>query len=183
MHRLRHPMRRWAVLGGSMLIGMLAVVLFTLLWPTSTWARASELAQAEQRWSLRTFGRYSVHLIDKRCAQRIEVRNERVVSVLPNRCDVQPRTVSDLFDLIRRDGSISHPCIFQGCACDDILLVQATYHPELGYPQRVLVRVRATPNWRHPEFWQRAWATRQLPTCNALAEGSKIIQVVSITPR
>jgi Family of unknown function (DUF6174) len=154
-----------------------------LIWPETSWARTQEMHAAERRWASRQFGNYHLHIADKRCPQQIEVRNERVVKVAPNRCDAPPRTISDLFTLIRRDGTIAQECIFRGCICDDIIRVNAVYDDSLGYPSRILVRMTAEANWRHPEFWQKAWQTKRLPSCDAMMEGSKIIQVLEIKPR
>ncbi len=181
MRVLSRPRAR-RLLAGALLL-MLCAAVGWLIWPATSWARDSEREQAERRWALRPFGSYHLDITDKRCLQQIEVRNERVARVAPNRCDAPPRTVSDLFALIQRDGSVSHACILQGCACDDIIRVQASYDPTLGYPARMIVRIRAEPNWRAPAFWQRAWADGRLPRCDGLAEASKIIEVLQITPR
>lgn len=173
--------RRRAALASGLLGGVLALA-GLLAWPASSWARAQELAAAERLWAQRTFGHYQLDLADKRCLQRIEVRNERVVKVAPNRCEAPPRAIGDLFALIRRDGQISQPCIYLGCVCDDVLRVQASYDAQLGYPAHILVRIRAEPNWRHPQFWQRAWRDRRLPNCDGLQEGSKLIQVMRLQP-
>ncbi|MFO7167413.1 MAG: hypothetical protein DIU80_005225 [Chloroflexota bacterium] len=145
-------------------------------------ASAAELEQAQLRWSERPFVHYRLLLRDKRCLQDIEVLHERVVDVEPNRCEPPPRTISDLFTLIRRNGEISTPCIALGCACEDVITVRAEYDARLGHPTRIEVRVTARPNWRHPDYWSYLVRRRRLPDCNMLAEGSKRIEVVSITP-
>ncbi|MDZ4719375.1 MAG: hypothetical protein SH847_13045 [Roseiflexaceae bacterium] len=173
---------RRLLIGTSLIICLATIVLAWMIWPTSVWARARELDEAEQRWALRPFGNYQLKVTDKNCPQQIEIRNERVLKVAPNRCDAPPRTISDLFTMIRRDGSVSYPCIYKGCICDDVIYIQANYDQVLGFPSRILVRIRAEPNWRHPEFWQAAWDTKQIPSCDGMAVGSKIIQVVTLTP-
>jgi hypothetical protein len=182
---MRHLPRLWI---RRLFLALLALLIASsglfvwLLWPTSAWARASELAAAERRWALRPFGSYHLELVDKTCTQKIDVRNERVVKVAPNRCEVPPRSISDLFELIRRDGSISQECIFHGCICDDVIRVNAVYDSSLGFPSRIIVRLRAEPNWRHPEFWEAAWARKRLPSCDGMAEGSKLIRIIKIVP-
>jgi hypothetical protein len=182
---MRHVSRPWA---RHLFLALLAMLIASgglfgwLIWPTTALARASELASAERRWALRQFGSYQLELVDKTCTQKIEVRNERVVKVAPNRCEVPPRSITDLFELIRRDGSVSQECIFHGCICDDVIRVNAIYDDGLGFPSRILVRLRAEPNWRHPEFWERAWARKQLPSCDGMAEGSKIIRILKVIP-
>jgi hypothetical protein len=181
MHTL-HPNLRRALVGLSFIccIGLVAGI--WIFRPNAASARERALLQAEQRWSKRTFGNYHIEVVDKRCAQRIDVRNEKVLKVAPNRCDAPPRAVSDLFTLIRRSGEVTTACIFQGCACSDVLIVEATYHAQLGYPDRLIVRMKAEPNWRHVDYWKRAVKIRSLPQCDELAEGSKVIQVVQLTP-
>lgn len=177
-----HPIARRITLILGLTVCLSAALLTLLFWPTSTWARARELAAAEQRWALRPFGQYRLNVTDKNCPQQIDVRNERILKVAPNRCDAPPRTITDLFTIIRRNGTVSYSCIYKGCICDDILYIQASYDPTLGFPSRILVRIRAEPNWRHPEFWEATWKNKQLPSCDSMAVGSKIIQVVTITP-
>lgn len=177
-----HPLiRHLAISAATLVCGSLAI-LGWLIWPSSAWARSQERAEAEQRWARRPFGHYRLEISDKRCPQRIEIRNERVVRVDPNRCDAPPRSITDLFDLIRRDETVSYPCILAGCICDDIIRVRASYDPQLGYPTRIIVRIRAEPNWRHPDFWRALWRHKRIPSCDALAEGSKLIQVLTLTP-
>lgn len=173
--------RRPFFLAGTAFL-LVAVLACAFAWPLERSAQASELAQAEQRWNMRPFGHYRLIIRDKNCEQRIEVRNERILDVSPNRCEAPPRTISDLFTLIRRDGSISTRCITLGCMCDDVIRVSARYDPELGYPQQIIVRIKAEPNMLHADFWKRAVSQRALPSCDVLAEGSKLIRIVSITP-
>ncbi len=141
-----------------------------------------ELASAEARWAARSFGHYELRLHDKGCLQVIEVVNEHVADVQPTRCEPPPRSVSDLFALIRRDGAVSTSCILFGCACDDVLAISASYDAALGYPTEIEVRVAARPNWQHPDYWGELLEKRRAPNCSALPEGSKIIRIVSITP-
>jgi hypothetical protein len=140
------------------------------------------LLSAEARWATRTFNHYELRLRDKGCLQVIEVRDERVVDVQPNRCEPPPRSVSDLFTLIRRDGKVSTQCILLGCACDDVLSVRASYDQALGFPRQLEVGVAARPNWQHPDYWSQLLAKRRLPDCSVLAVGSKVVAIESITP-
>jgi hypothetical protein len=149
---------------------------------TAPRAHAAELVQAEARWAARPFRHYELRVRDKGCLQVIEVRDERVVGVATNRCEPPPRSVTDLFTLIRRDGTVSVPCIAVGCACDDVIRVQAVYDTALGYPSLIDVRVSARPNWRHPDYWAETLEKRRLPDCSILPEGSKEIRVDAVTP-
>jgi len=144
-------------------------------------AEAAELARAEARWATRPFSAYHLTLRDKSCIQQIEVSGERIVRTQPNRCEPPPRAVTDLFTLIRRDGTVSARCIALGCACDDVMSIEATYHPSLGYPEQIVVRVNAQPNWQHLDFWAYLAERRAVPHCN-LAEGSKLIRILALTP-
>lgn len=145
-------------------------------------AASEERASAEARWTQRGFGHYQLTLTDKGCTQVIEVRRERVVDVASNRCEPPPRSVTDLFALIRRNGTVSTPCIAQRCACDDVLTVTAMYHPQLGYPQAIDVSVASQPNPRHADYWRAAASNLKLPRCDSMAVGSKEIRIISVTP-
>ena len=176
---------RWFLRGtllacGALLLlcGSLAVV---ALQPARS-ANAAEVAQAEALWASRSFSHYRLILRDKRCVQDIEVRNERIVKTQPNRCEPPPRTITDLFTLIKRNEQISTPCIAHGCACEDVIRVSARYDPTLGYPAAIEVRVKARPNWRHMDYWKYVVNRRKMPDCDILAEGSKRISIVSLTP-
>jgi hypothetical protein len=149
---------------------------------TAPSAEAAELEQAERRWAARSFNHYRLKLRDKGCLQTIEVRDERVVNVAPNRCEPPPRSITDLFALIRRGGKVSAPCIALGCACDDVLTMHAVYDRTLGFPTLIEVRVAARPNWRHPDYWTELLDKRKLPDCSILAEGSKVIRIDSVAP-
>lgn len=149
---------------------------------TSSRADDTALQQAEARWATRSFGNYELRLRDKGCLQVIEVRAERVVDVQPNRCEPPPRSVTDLFTLIKRDGTLSTSCILMGCACDDVLLVRALYDQALGFPTTIEVRVAARPNWQHPDYWGKLIEQRRAPDCGALPVGSKVIVIESVTP-
>jgi Family of unknown function (DUF6174) len=181
-HRSQLTLRQRILLMAGMLVLAAFGAIGWLLWPQTSWAQEQVLLAAERRWAARSFGHYQLQIEDKRCPQNIEIRNERIIKVAPNRCDAPPRAISDLFTLIRRNGSVAQECIYRGCICDDVINVHATYDQQLGYPSRILVRMTATANWRHPEFWQKAWQTKRLPSCDAMMVGSKIIQVMQITP-
>jgi hypothetical protein len=149
---------------------------------TAPAAASPALLRAEARWATRSFNHYELRLRDKGCLQVIEVRDERVVDVVPNRCEPPPRSVSELFTLIKRDGQVSTECILLGCACDDVLSVKASYDQALGFPRHLEVGVSAQPNWQHPDYWRQVFAKRKLPDCSALAVGSKIVAIESVRP-
>lgn len=147
---------------------------------TST-AMDHERRAAEERWSNRPFERYRLVLRDRFCTQDAEIYNEEVVLVHSNTCESRARSISDLFDLIERDGSLVSSCVAGGCACDDILLVSASYDPLLGYPDMIDVRVEAQANLRHPDYWRLLIRTGELSGCS-VPVGWKTISVISLTP-
>lgn len=174
----------------SILISIIALILligscttYSLLRPESPWARAQARLSAEQRWSQRSFGNYHLELTDKHCLFSMDIHNERIQKIEPQRCEAPPRSITDLFTLIKRDGQISQPCIYLGCACDDRIYVDAQYHTNLGYPQHITVYIRAEPNYWHSAYWQYVWNRRQAPPCDNLMEGSKLIEVLSVQPQ
>lgn len=171
----------------SLLLGvaaaLLSCVLLALVLPQAPPdERVRERTAAEARWAARPFARYRLVLQDRFCHQDVEIHGDQVVTVFRNTCEHPAWTIADLFRLIARDQTVSIPCIAMGCACDDILTVRATYDPTLGYPQTIRVRVHATPNWRHPDYWKRAWMMKSLPNCDVLMDGSKTIKVHALTP-
>lgn len=144
--------------------------------------RGRAIAEAEARWRARPFRAYVMSIEELNCGLDVEVRDERVVRVtLWNRCVRDGRTISELFAVARRDGDTGARCIAQGCACDDRLHVSAEYDPALGYPRWIEVRVRAEPNWLHPDAWRYLVASGRPPAC-AMMEGNKVIRVLSLTP-
>lgn len=177
---------RRVLLRAALLLSVAALLVCGALGVLIAWtparASAAELRQAEARWAARSFRHYQLELRDKNCLQVIEVLDERVVKVAPNRCEPPPRTVTDLFTLIRRDGTVSVPCIAHRCACDDVISVRAVYDSALGFPASIEVRVTAQPNMQHPDYWIQLVENRRPPDCSVLAEGSKLMAIDSITP-
>jgi hypothetical protein len=145
-------------------------------------SRARELAEAEHRWAGRTFNEYRMAYEDFKCLQHVEVRNERIVKPDTSiRCALPARSVSELYDLIRRDGSAGTRCVTQGCACDDEVVVRASYDAQLGYPRQIEVRMRPRPNMLHPDFWQYLARHLRPPDCDFM-EGNKMIYIRSLEP-
>jgi hypothetical protein len=173
--------RRSLVLAAS--LALAAIVMLSVgLWPSTRWARTAERASAERRWAQRQFSHYRIDVRDKGCIQSIEVHHTSVFSVAPNRCDGTARSVDELFDYIQRDGTVSQPCIYHGCACDDVIYIAASYDEQLGYPRRMIVRIRAEPNWRRLDVWRNLILFQRMPGCSQLMDGSKVVEVVTITP-
>lgn len=164
------------------LIGAAALALACALASGGVALRGRDAAEAEARWRARPFQAYVLSFEELNCGMDVEVRDERVVrATLWSRCERDPRTVSDLFAVVRRDGDIGARCITEGCACDDRLRVTAEYDAALGYPRRIEVVIAAEVNWLHPDAWRRLAATGRPPAC-AMMVGNKVIRVVSLTP-
>ncbi len=101
------------------------------------------------------------------------MRDEQVVAVLrEDECGYPARTVSGLFTMIERAPSPLFTCASPSCACRNIITVYALYDPQLGYPQKIAVRVDRETNWRRMAFWRYLWSARKLPNCDdGLARG------------
>lgn len=142
--------------------------------------RDREVAAAEARWRMHGFPHYVMTLEELNCTIEIEVVNRRVVRVKPlERCQRDGRTVEDLFALARRHGDTGMRCITLGCACDDRLSVESVFHPQLGYPISIYVRIEARPNWQHPDAWQYLITRGRPPACTMMA-GDKLLRVISL---
>lgn len=143
-------------------------------------ARERAIAAAEARWRLHGFSHYVMTLEELNCLVDIEVSGGRVVRVTPlERCQRDGRAVEDLFALARRDGDVGMRCIALGCACDDRLSVESAFHPHLGYPTSIYVRIEAQPNWQHPDTWRYLITYGRPPACN-LMTGDKLLRVVRL---
>jgi hypothetical protein len=143
-------------------------------------AREQHITAAEARWRTHGFAHYVMLLEELNCMVEIEVSGGRVVQVKPlERCQRDGRTVEDLFALARRDGDTGMRCITLGCACDDRLSVESVFHPHLGYPTSIYVRIEAQPNWQHPDAWRYLITHGRPPAC-AMMTGDKLLRVVSL---
>ncbi len=139
-----------------------------------------EIAAAELRWRMHGFTHYIMTLEELNCVVEIEVADKRVVRVTPlERCQRDGRTVEDLFTLARRDGDTGMRCITLGCACDDRLFVESVFHPTLGYPTSIYVRIEARPNWQHLDAWRYLVVHRRPPACNMMT-GDKLLRVLDL---
>lgn len=154
----------------------------TLIAVDAAGAREREIAAAEALWHAQGMAHYVMTIDELNCMFEVEVQNGRAVRVTPaERCQRDARTVEDLFAVARRDGDIGMRCITLGCACDDHLTVESSFHPRLGYPTRVYVRVAAELNWQHPDTWRYMLEQRRMPECNMMA-GDKLLRVVDLHP-
>lgn len=104
---------------------------------------------AIQRWQAQPIAHYRLvtdEVVNRySCAQVVEVRDERIVSIISNNCQ-QPSlwTVSWLFRRAETadrafDGcALSFPGV--GCVCRDAVEAQVEYDPALGFPRSILIR-------------------------------------------
>lgn len=145
-------------------------------------ARDREIDAAEQRWKAQQLSHYVMTIDELNCIFEVEVRDGRAVRLTPaERCQRDARTVEELFAIARRDGDTGMRCITLGCACDDVLTVDSSFHPHLGYPTRIYVQIAAQPNWRHPDAWRYLAVHRQAPPCDMMV-GDKLLRVVDLRP-
>lgn len=141
-----------------------------------------EIARAEALWRDQHFTHYVMTIDELNCIFEVEVQDGRAVRITPaERCQRDARTVEELFDMTRRDGDTGMRCITLGCACDDKIAVESSFHPRLGYPTRIYVRIAAEPNWSHPDSWRYLMEHRQAPACDMMV-GDKLLRVVDLRP-
>lgn len=176
----RFPGAFQTVLATLVIISIFCIgaALITLLGQTNE----RDITAAESRWRTNGFTHYVMILEELNCTIKIEVINRRVVRVTQlERCQRDGRTIEDLFALARRDGDTGMRCIVLGCACDDRLSVRSTFHPLLGYPTSIYVRIEAQPNWQHLDAWRYLIMHGRPPACNMMA-GDKLLRVLDLQP-
>lgn len=167
-----------------MITGVLFLCIGSALVIALTADRANEraIAAAEARWRTHGFAHYVMTLEELNCTVEVEVADRRVVRVTQlERCQRDGRTVEDLFAVARRDGDTGMRCITLGCACDDRLSVESAFHPLLGYPTRLYIRIEARPNWWHPDAWRYFLTQGRPPACTMMV-GDKLVRVVALRP-
>ncbi len=175
--------RRWNYLAATLVLVLLGACGVAAVLPKAARAgRMQELERAEALWAQRPFQQYRMEYEDFKCRQTVDVRAERVIRAEGSaRCSLPARSVGELYTLIRRDGTTGTRCVAQGCACDDEVVIRATYDQSLGYPRQIEVRMRPRPNVLHPDYWQYMWRALVPPACDYM-EGSKLIVVHSVQP-
>jgi hypothetical protein len=144
-------------------------------------ARSLALALAEHRWAARPFSRYRLVLrAASWCRVDAEIHDEQVVHVFENTCPGDPRTVSDLFEQIKRLDSDPNRvyCAPGGCECTEVRSVTAEYDAELGFPRAIRVRRTREPNWQGLLGYVLA---RGLPRC-LTPRDIDVVKVMSLQP-
>lgn len=128
-------------------------------------ASAHDFRQAQQQWNAErpshyrvTMTTYGSSIAPPGCQQTVEVQNEQVVRVLDSTCPADalriPMTVSQVFEQFQ-DQATQVTCGPNGCACDGVVQVRATYDPQLGYPQQI--ESKLTTDWLNSEYWRTRW--------------------------
>lgn len=175
---MNRPRLAWLVV----LVGCAALIGITLIAFSGNTRQDTRrtLSEARARWAARPFVRYQMHVQDI-CEQDITVEGTRVIQSSRTRCGLRGRTIDDLFKLIERDETVSYSCVANGCTCDDVISVQASYDLQFGYPTAIKVRVEARPNPAHADFWRQMWHTWRIPRC-AVMDGAKTIRVMTLQP-
>jgi hypothetical protein len=173
-------MRSRLFLGALGLLLMVAACAALALASPTTESRWRAHADAMRRWEKRDFTRYRMVIEEDGCTADYEVRAEHVAWGHELPCGRgQPRAVSNLFLLI--DTGTSEPeCVGNRCACQRHTTIDAHYDPQLGYPQRIVVRAQIWPNWRDAAFWSQLFEQRR----NPCAGGSeRALTVKELIPR
>lgn len=170
--------RRWLLLAVLLLVVGCGVGSFVLLCSS---AAARDLAAARARWQARPFGAYRLTLTlyepapPGGCRQELIIHDEQVVEVIADGCTrfKDPMTVRNLFTIIEPDPQYTtmrtalDPCNV-GAECVRVKKIQATYHPQLGYPQTMVVRYRLQANWQHLDNWTHLFRHGRFPSYEPL---------------
>jgi hypothetical protein len=125
-------------------------------------ASALSFIMAQETWAARQPSHYRMTVEQDGlggfpiCQQQVEVKDETIVRVLSNTCESgdisgEPLTISQIFALFRAD-AIDRTCGPNGCSCDGIIQVDATYDPIVGYPR--WIETKLVPDWLNVSYWQ-----------------------------
>ena len=141
-----------------LLVTLGAILLVILVWIGAQLLRALRSAPASQyslalhRWETnaikhyRMAGNYSGNF--SQCYYDIEVQHDRIVDIFTMSClssaESRTLTIDGIFKNFERLAT-QHVCSPNGCYCEGIFVVDATYDPVLGYPQSITTYFRR--NW------------------------------------
>jgi hypothetical protein len=159
--------------------GTLLFAMFAVLGAQPLLARQG-FEQARARWNARPFSNYRLVAQDGQCTYNVLVRKGQVNAGLSDGCVFRARTVDTLFTIIERNRQLNAVCGPRGCLCQILTRVQASYHPELGYPTEIRIAAELYPNWSNPDVWRTMLATGRSPECGAASGRS--IQVLAVEP-
>jgi len=151
-----------------------------LAWQPGSGQRALDAARA--RWLANPADHYRMVVRMKDwggCTQDAVVRHEWVTDVAENTCRYfSPRTVTGLFREIERflsapeiGASCRRGIAGRDCACFAPYRVNARYHPQLGYPEEVIVTLDGyAPNRAHLHYWRYLLRHGREPACGGPVE-------------
>ncbi|MDX2214088.1 MAG: DUF6174 domain-containing protein [Oculatellaceae cyanobacterium bins.114] len=153
-------MRRWrinaAMVGGVLLSLSIATLIYQRVAPSQ------QFKHAQQHWNTHKPDRYRLMVKYQTlsdlpgCEQAVEVQQEAIARVLQDTCQnqlnlVPPMTVSDIFVRFYPQAT-EQTCGPNGCQCDGVIRVHATYDHQLGYPRQIESRLER--DWFNPLHWQ-----------------------------
>jgi hypothetical protein len=157
----------------------------------------TQLAAAQARWAAngtsnyRIVVAYSVPLYE--CEQDFEVRGGKVSYRYRDECPTNPvagasgglaslYTVQRLFERI--DDTLKGPaCGPNGCICDGPIQLDVSYHPQLGYPQRITWALGQEQRWRYIDFWLAQLSGRaQCPPVTYIGETIEVLSLEMLPP-
>jgi hypothetical protein len=177
--------RRWLVISGIVVAGILALAGLTLaLRP----ARAqSGLAEARVRWEAAGPGAYRLRLTQQTnrgaCDQEMLTRDGSAEAVR-NTCG-QPAnwTVPRLFNWIEELENDPVQCFpdTKMCACQGATTTSVRYDTQLGYPLEIVYEWRKRPNFGNPAYW-RSLFDQSFPGCDKDGRGGPVVVGVSLVP-
>jgi hypothetical protein len=171
-----------AWLCGLLGIGLCAAVAGALLVAPVRPRGQPELEAARALWAARPFSRYrlALEIGTLGCKQELEVDGERVVAVRKNTCHAVAFTVSQIFDAIERDiRTRNGRCGTNGCGCDGVQQVEATYDSRLGFPVSKQVALNPAARWRFPDYWRQRLAGGM---CTSREQSRERVTVIALQP-
>jgi hypothetical protein len=164
---------------GSLLAAACALALGGVIWLAP--APARDLAAAQRRWGARPFSGYRLvietHAFGS-CHYEIEVRDERVTTILQRSCLGPAPTVTDMFHEIQAHID-ERSCGPNGCACDGPIGVEVVYDSQLGYPTQFVIRPQPQHRWQYIGYWKQAVFGGG---CTLIGWISQRMTVLSLTP-
>ena len=178
--------------GVALFLGLMTIIGSRMAEIGAPWR---SLAAAQSRWLAADLGHYRLEVVMKGwggCTQVAEVVQEQVTVIDRNSCRYHnPRTVTSLFREIERfaappDIGIAcrTPLPGRDCACYAPYIVATRYHPQLGYPEQVIISIeRYAPNRAHLHYWRYLITHGREPSCGGpLEPAGRHIEVVGLEP-
>lgn len=168
-----------AIVVGVLLLAILVCSIVVFGFPVGR----SAARTARERWEARPFDEYRMVMrIDAltQCDVETHVVDETVVAVTSNDPGCEQEfavSVTDLFN--RLDTMDPRACGPNGCACDGPIGADVDYHPTLGYPTRLEIRLQPERRWTYPEYWSKQVGAG---SCTLIGFIGTTIEITSLTP-